>query len=273
VLDQKLVRIRHWLSAPDPSLNYQKAIKQHLKNTGLWFLQSEQYKRWMTDAASFLWLHGIPGCGKTILSSAVVQDILQDCCDDPTKVVAYYYFTFNDSQKQAAEPMVKSLITQLSQYCIKVPTALESLSSSSLDGQQQPSLDALLQMLHQMIQDFPASFIVLDALDECNDRVELLHILETIAGWQLENLHMIFTSRNEADIRASVEHLVHDHNTVCLQSKLVNKDISSYVRHRLSNDKNLQRWSKHPEAQREIVLMEKACGMYVHPLNFYILQP
>jgi hypothetical protein len=200
VLGQKLARIRSWLSAPDPSLNYQKALKQHLRNTGLWFLGSEQYTRWKTDAASFLWLHGIPGCGKTILSSAIIQDILQQYHDDPTKVVGYYYFAFNDSQKQAAELMVKSLITQLSQYCEKIPTALQSLFSSNSDGQQQPSLDALLQVLRQMIQETPASFIVLDALDECDDRAELLHILETMAGWQLENLHMIFTSRNDKDI-------------------------------------------------------------------------
>lgn len=163
--------------------------------------------------------------------------------------------------------MVKSLITQLSQSCIEIPAALKSLFSLCLHGQRQPSLDALLDVLRQMIQDFPTSFIVLDALDECTDREELLPILETIAGWQLESLHVIVTSRNEADIRASMDcHVVQD-DMVCLQSKVVDRDISSYVLHRLSTDKDLQRWRKNPKAQREIetVLMEKACGMYAHP--------
>jgi Ankyrin repeats (3 copies)/NACHT domain len=266
-----LIRIRRWLSAPDPSLNHQKALKQHLQNTGVWFLGSEQYKRWKTDAASFLWLQGIPGCGKTILSSAIIQNILQDCHDDPTKVVAYWYFAFNDSQKQTADLMVKSLITQLSQCCIEIPTALKSLYSSSSDGERQPSLDALLQVLRQMIQDFPASFVVLDALDECNDRVELLQILETMAGWQLESLHVIVTSRNEADIRASMDCHIPGDSKVSLQSKLVDGDICNYVLHRLSHDKNLQRWRKQPEVQQEIktVMMEKACGMCVHPLSSF----
>lgn len=260
------MEIRRWLSAPDPSTNYQKALRQHLQNTGLWFLQSKQYTDWKTDAASFLWLYGIPGCGKTILSSAVIQDILQECCNDPTKVVGYYYFTFNDSQKQTAELMVKSLITQLSQHCIQSPTALLNLFSTHLNGQRQPSSDELLQVLRQLIQDFSASFIVLDALDECTEREELLlPILEEIARWRLENLHVIVTSRYEADILSSLGCLIPDNSRVPLESKEVDPDITSYVRHRLSADRNLRRWQKQPEVHREIeaVLTEKAHGMYV----------
>ncbi|KAF9729867.1 hypothetical protein PMIN01_11800, partial [Paraphaeosphaeria minitans] len=52
--DIKLVKIRAWLSAPDPSTNYQKALKQRQDDTGLWFLESDQYAKWKTDVASFL---------------------------------------------------------------------------------------------------------------------------------------------------------------------------------------------------------------------------
>lgn len=53
-VDAKLVKIRKWLSAPDPSMNYQKALKQRQEDTGLWFLKSDQYAKWKIDAASFL---------------------------------------------------------------------------------------------------------------------------------------------------------------------------------------------------------------------------
>ncbi|KAH8724797.1 heterokaryon incompatibility protein-domain-containing protein [Phaeosphaeriaceae sp. PMI808] len=36
--DARLSKIHHWLSAPDPSVNYQKALKQRQHDTGLWFL-------------------------------------------------------------------------------------------------------------------------------------------------------------------------------------------------------------------------------------------
>jgi hypothetical protein len=73
--DAKLCKIRQWISAPDPSTNYQKALKLRQTDTGLWLLESDTYTRWKSAATTPLWLYGIPGCGKTILSSTVLQDI------------------------------------------------------------------------------------------------------------------------------------------------------------------------------------------------------
>ncbi|KAF1955323.1 hypothetical protein CC80DRAFT_91782 [Byssothecium circinans] len=183
--DAKLCKIRQWLSAPDPSTNFQKALKLRQANTGLWFLKSDEYTRWKTATTSPLWLHGIPGCGKTILSSAVLQDVLQHCQDDSGKAMVYFFFDFNDVQKQDAEMMVRSLLCQLSQRSIQVPASLDTLFSSCESGQRQPSVRALLETLRLMIQELPHAYVVLDALDECAQREELMGVLKTVAGWQL----------------------------------------------------------------------------------------
>ena len=116
--------------------------------------------------------------------------------------------------------------------------------------------------------EFPQSYIVLDALDECTDRAELMDILERIAGWKLEESHLLVTSRKERDIEISLERSVDDQNTICLQSKLVDKDILIYVRQRLSDDKSLSKWQKDPNIRYEIetALTKGACGMYVYLL-------
>ncbi len=41
--------------------------EQRQANTGDWFLQREDYQSWRMRENSFLWLNGIPGCGKTVL--------------------------------------------------------------------------------------------------------------------------------------------------------------------------------------------------------------
>ena len=262
------MNIYQWLSPPDPSLNYQKALKQRQTDTGLWFLESDGYAQWKIDPLSFLWLYGIPGCGKTILSSTILQSILQYCADNPGKAVTYFYFDFNDSQKQLPELMIRSLISQLSQQCDKIPTTLEALFSSCGNGQRQPSLDALLEVLYQMLLAFPQSYIVLDALDECADRAVLMGLLERIAGWRLENLHILVTSRREQDIENSLKSIIDEQSTICLESKLVDRDINKYVCQRLSNDKGLKKWQKDPDIMHEIEarLMEGAHGMYIYSL-------
>lgn len=262
------MNIYQWLSPPDPSLNYQKALKQRQADTGLWFLESDEYAQWKMDPLSFLWLYGIPGCGKTVLSSTILQSILQYSADNPGKAVTYFYFDFNDAQKQLPELMIRSLISQLLQQCVKIPTTLKALFSSCENGQRQPSLDALLEVLYQMLLGFPQSYIVLDALDECSDRAVLMGLLERMAGWRLENLHILVTSRREQDIENSLESIIDEQSAICLESKLVDRDIKKYVCQRLSNDNSLKKWQKDPNIRHEIEarLMEGAHGMYVYSL-------
>jgi hypothetical protein len=258
-----LVKIRQWLSAPDASANYQKALKLRQANTGRWFLESDKYARWKEAPCSFLWLYGIPGCGKTILSSTVLESVLQYCARTPGKVAAYFYFDFNDTQKQIPESMIRSLITQLLTQSDKTPKALESLFASCNYGPQQPSVDALFNVLRQMIQEFSQTYIILDALDEGADRAVLMDLLEKMAQWQAENLHILVTSRGEQDIESSLRSFIDQQSTICLETKLVDGDIQKYVEQRLSDDKGLSKWQKSPEMRQEIEtrLMEGAHGM------------
>ena len=177
--------------------------------------------------------------------------------------VAYFYFDFNDTEKQQHEKMIRSLITQLSMQSSSTPRSLESLFSSKMNGKQQPVAGELLMTLQQMIQEFDETFIILDALDECKERQELLTDIDEIAGWKNEKLHMLATSRRENDIEESLEPLVNDQEKICIQSALVNDDIRAYILERLRSDRRLRRWQKKPQVQQEIerTLMDKADGM------------
>lgn len=189
--------------------------------------------------------------------------MLQRYQNDPGKVTAYFFFDFNDTQKQDPELMLRSLICQLSQQSIEIPADLDALFSSCDNGHRQPLVDALLEVTRKVVQEFPQVYIVLDALDECTHRVELMGMLETIAGWQLENLHLLATSRKERDIESSIEGFVDDQSRICLQSELVDEDIKRYVQQRLSDDKNLVKWTKDAVIKQEIenALMTGARGM------------
>jgi Cdc6-like AAA superfamily ATPase len=245
-------------------VNFQKAIKQHQGGTGLWFLESEQFSRWKIDAASFLWLYGIPGCGKTVLSSTVLQTLLGYCQEDIGKVVAYFYFDFTDPRKQDTELMIYSLISQLSQQCVQIPAALETLFSSCGKGGERPSLNAALKVLQEMILEFPQIYFVLDALDECSNRVELMEILQWIEAWKTEKLHILITSRKERDIESSVQSFIGKQHMICLQNRLVDPDIQTYIQQRLLNDNKLEKWRKENKIREEIetVLIKGAHGMY-----------
>lgn len=221
-------------------MNYNKALKERLPESGAWFTESVKAVDWRTGPRSYLWLYGIPGCGKTILSSTIIEVIFNHCANKSSFTVLYSYFDFNDATKQRPESILGSLIIQLSLQCTNIPQVLESLYTTCTDGLRQPIYDSLLATLHQMIGIFQETYLIIDALDEASDRYMLLANIKEITGWKDLNLHNLVTSRREKDIIDSMEQLA-DHEKVCIESKLISDDIRAYVRDRLQIDPRLKR--------------------------------
>jgi hypothetical protein len=78
-----------WLAPFNVSFNLNKAIKARHPGSGRRLLESKAYTTWKKSDNSFLWLHGIPGCGKTILASTVIEDlqISQSQSKSPSKTL------------------------------------------------------------------------------------------------------------------------------------------------------------------------------------------
>lgn len=155
--------------------------------------------------------------------------------------------------------MIRSLITQFSTQTINSPVALNTLYSHSSDGQQQPTTDALMSTLQHMLDEFHHVFIILDALDECTEREELMDSINDIIGWKDEKLHLLATSRRETDITEALRPLTT--GQISLQNETVNADIQTYVGERLQNDPKLKKWSEEVRMEIEATLMDGAHGM------------
>jgi Heterokaryon incompatibility protein (HET)/NACHT domain len=257
--------ILRWLASPDQSINYKNALKQRQVGTGLWFLRQKSYLEWIAGESYFLWLYGIPGCGKSILSSTVIEDLLEQADQCTGGAVVYFYFDFNDPQKRRADLMVRSILAQLLRKYAEIPEAVAALFSSCDSGRQEPPLSACVDVLRRLIIEMPRVFFVLDALDECDSRKELLEAITSISDWEANNLHVLLTSRKERDIQDTIVQIVKSENIVPLQSDQVDPDIRAYIIERLSKDKSLEKWQKNNKVDMEIesVLMEKAQGIYV----------
>jgi hypothetical protein len=85
------------------------------------------------------------------------------------------------------------------------------LISSCENGRRQPSAHTLLETTRQTAQESTQTYVILDALNECTQRSELIDVLETVAGWQLDNLHLLMTSRKERGIERDMEQSLEDY--------------------------------------------------------------
>jgi hypothetical protein len=173
--------------------------------------------------------------------------------------MAYFYFDFNDIAKQQYRSLVCSLITQFSTQCKTTPEALENLYSQSQNGQWQPSTHNLMVALEHILGCFHHTYIILDALDECVERTELLETITKIMDWKLDACHILATSRRERDIEDCLQSLVSCQ--INIQSELVAGDIQIYIQDRLQNDSKLKKWPAKVQEEIEVTLMAGADGM------------
>ncbi|KAL1607910.1 hypothetical protein SLS60_002849 [Paraconiothyrium brasiliense] len=263
LLQQTLSGIRQWLGAPDPSAIPSKALKARVQNSDHWILESDAYTNWKRKPASVLWLWGKPGSGKTVISTVVLEDLLQRCDHSLRGVCAHFYFNFINNRTEGLELMLCSLISQLSKYCVQKPACLDILLALRKRGWPQPdeSLRIFMKVLQEMILEFPQVFILIEGLDECLQRSQLLSVLETM--WQLPNLHLLMISRHDMEFRDLVESLSNKENAAILEIGGQHEDIRQYIRHRLSSESSFRKWASDAKLRQEVeeTLVERADGL------------
>jgi hypothetical protein len=221
---QKRPDIRAWLSPPDHSIDHQKARDARLhQGPDHWFLKDKIFMNWKTKPASFLWLTGIPGSGKTPLTSAIIDSLQRDTLDPERNSHVLLYFYFSD--KQSFDSTIRSLVTQLHENHEQAQKHLNLLWSSCQDGRQQPSAEVLSSIFKKMLEDAGEVWMVLESLDKCGFRDDtskpgLFWWLSSVHSHQT-NLHLLVTSRPEEDIRSAIETFAEGDYTVDVYQPLL----------------------------------------------------
>ncbi|KAH7190150.1 hypothetical protein DER44DRAFT_852011 [Fusarium oxysporum] len=220
--DHRFAKVERWLSPPDCSTNANLARKRRHPGTGTWLLNSPVFQEWKLGTRQHLWLYGLAGCGKTILSTTILDHLLQI----DTYTTLAFFFDFSDPRKQKLEDLLRSLAVQLYHTGTEAAKRLDSLFTSHDDGRRQPDTNALSACVDIMIQTAGKVFIVIDALDECTAREELLQWLKHLAS---KKAQLIVTGRPEVEFQGEIPRLFNERNCVLLDKQAVNADIRSYV--------------------------------------------
>jgi ankyrin repeat protein len=272
---QELQVMLEWLGAPDPSVKHNDIRKRRAKDTGLWLLKSNAFEAWRDSQMSSLWLHGIPGCGKSVLSSVVIEHIKhRNALQRRNGALAYYYFDFSNVTTSKSEFMLRSLVTQLSAWKGKPPAALADCARKHFgttryrgdglavyrDGIAQPPTHDLVQILRGIAEEYDEIYLVLDALDECMDQEELLGILESMLAWQAEGLRIFLTSRHTPDIAAVFDSKVAYIIEAGIEN--VSRDIELFIQEQLEGHPKLRKWPAGLRSEIQNSLMSGAQGMF-----------
>jgi NACHT domain len=244
------------LKHTDPSSLHQRAWEQKDPETCRWIQRLPEWSLWLQKRIRCLWIHGIPGAGKTILMSHLIEQTKDHCKSLKNKKVinVYYYCYFGHEQDEAA-PLIQWLIEQLCRKDVFIPTSLYEMYKAG----SKPSLGNLLNMLEEILREFELVYVLVDALDESSPRSSLLKILRDLAiEPRFEKLLLLASSREYIDIEQAMEEFS---TPVSMANSFVEEDIKQYVHSALQSNSKFHRWPRDILLEVEDRLSKDAKGM------------
>ncbi|KAL9108756.1 MAG: hypothetical protein Q9227_006552 [Pyrenula ochraceoflavens] len=216
-----------WLDPVDTRANYQAAADICEPGTGLWIFEKDQFREWVSQQGHALWVHAKPGAGKTILASTVITMLQRDYVAT-NNIVAYYFFDYKDTKSQSTRKMFQTLLMEMCQQSPSVMDFLNSVSRKYQESNSSYSNSILRQLLLDSITRAKADriFFVIDALDECSDRAELMKQVNFLIGANSQ-LNLFMASREEYDIEFALNQL----SQIAISSEDLTADINLGIDH------------------------------------------
>jgi hypothetical protein len=165
--DQRRQAISDWITPIDYAPQQNDFIARRQAGTGQWLLDSAEYQTWVDTKKQTLFCPGIPGAGKTILASIVIEELSTSFQNDKSVGIAYIFCNFQRQHEQKVEELLASLLKQLTQTRPSLPDTVKSLYDRHQDKRTRPSLNEISRVLQSVVTMYSRVFVVIDALDEC----------------------------------------------------------------------------------------------------------
>ncbi|MCJ1251744.1 hypothetical protein MMC30_008981 [Trapelia coarctata] len=234
-----------WLKPADFSSRLDDLLRRHLSGTCGWFLHSDTYGAWRDSSKdpqipNLLWVHGKPGCGKSVLAAQIILDLKSSAYD----VVSYVFCKSGEENKSDLKDILRNVVHQV--ICAASPSKLSihhivrnaRLSAKTPHAQEIGQLWSLLQ---QILGTGTRVCCIIDGLDECNgtpeEQIPFLNRLSDV-------FHTAKTTTKLAVIsRLGTSELSHPSlwSSIQIESSDIREDIEVFVSKKLQDSIILNR--------------------------------
>ncbi|KAI9768507.1 MAG: hypothetical protein M1839_004029 [Geoglossum umbratile] len=188
--------ISEWISLTDFPAQQSDFIARRQEGTGLWFLDSSEFTKWICRSKKTLFCPGIPGAGKTMMAAITINYLLQTVQSNNIGV-AYLYCNYKAQADQNTTNLLAAILKQLVQAQPSMVEPVARLYNYHTSRRTRPSLEEIFSALQSVLASYSTVYLVVDALDECSDkegtRSELLNKLYALQS--KTDLHLMVTSR------------------------------------------------------------------------------
>ncbi|KAH6873711.1 hypothetical protein BKA70DRAFT_281942 [Coprinopsis sp. MPI-PUGE-AT-0042] len=228
--------------------------------TGVWVFKTDKFLLWLDVDGNLkiLWGTGIPGAGKTVLVSIVIQKLESLAAMDSRVCICYVYIRYSDRADLSVRNILEIFVQQTVERHPDCATIAQELYTRHLRERTQPTEAELLELLHQFTKVTTRTYYFLDALDEAPDRIQVDLVLKLASL----NVRLFITSRPLESVQARVP------DAHCFPIVARDDDLDLHINQEIARSRDLEILLEKvdPSLRAEIIsqVKSKCGGMFLH---------
>lgn len=230
LLDSKYNEILAWLSSTNYPAQFADLIHRRQAGTGNWFLTSSPFLEWRANPSSTLLCTGMPGVGKTIIATSVIDSLIQSYHQNTTVGIAFVYCSYKAQAHQTVANLLTAILKQLVQSSPQLVDSVQILYDKHISKDTKPMEDEVMTALKAAVGILSTVYVVVDALDELSNkdctshvRTRLMHQLRALQA--KGDVRLLVTTRKIPDI---VEEIFDD-QTPSLELFADTEDVKKFI--------------------------------------------
>ncbi|CVK91852.1 uncharacterized protein FPRN_09654 [Fusarium proliferatum] len=274
-IDQQYSTVESRIDAPNYHEDYEIASQKRFQNTsGRWILSHPLVSEWLdhsSKASGKIYLSGIPGAGKTVLTSSIISHLKERRSSGKGLTdsfsVSYFYFKHHQRKKSS---LLSLLLALLAQLVAQDESLLDHVYQAcrSAEPQQFRSLDEVSRHVSTALQSQSRCFVIIDGLDECTEASRVLKWFESTMSKQDDtsrdtdfNIRLFISGQRDGILEGQMSH----YTRIDLEtSSGHDQDIEAFAA--TMAIKIRERFSLDPGVEQDIALRvtSKAGGMFLY---------
>lgn len=218
--------------SPDADYNFFR--DRWTPGTCTWILKHEAFAEWMDDVRSkprVLWVHGNAGGGKSILSSFLIDQLVQlglPC--------HYFFIRFMSQEKRGISMMLRSLACQLAKSTPAYAEKIRQLEAAATDFKTAEYRNIwqwlFKQALFKLDELTRPLYLVIDGVDEADRPASVVKLLADLHLTSLP-IRVLVVSRNTHEISSAFQKLAKQVHMETIRIEGNPTDLRAYVDHEL----------------------------------------
>ncbi|CAI0650564.1 unnamed protein product [Colletotrichum noveboracense] len=239
------------------SIDFSKQLADNLERrqdgTGLWLLESPEFQTWVQGDRQTLFCPGMPGAGKTMLSSIVIEYLQRRFIGNSSVGVGFMFCNFRRHDEQTPRSLLSSVLKQL--YWA-MPSGCSDVEKIYNNGSSSPSRREIEECLQSVTSQFTRVYILVDALDEFGeDRGILLKSILSVQ--ETENVNIFTTSRHIPEIE------IYFNEATSIEIRATDEDVMRFLDGRMSRLPSAARKSRELQGEIKHSIVEAVQGMFL----------